>query len=486
MMRIDLRVELLTDVSVSASNRSLGDAGALDYLPGRLFWGAAAAAAYPEKGSPCPDPELDAIFLGGSVRFLDAVFELDGQRAYPTPRSWHAGKYEEKPSRALNLAHDETRRAQQGQLEPLGGGWRLPDGRTISAAMRYGLRTAMTASGKPEQGMLFGMESLPAGTLLHGAIEAGDPKVLGQVKGWLLGDKRLGRSRGAEYGLVRITEAAHPAQPLDSAQGRVCRISILVCSRLGLRAESTGQPRLVPLAKDFELPDDWSFVQAASFVRTSRYAPFSGVRRRPETERQVIDPGCVLTFAGSTAVELTTQRSKLRGGVGLWRAEGHGEVVLAPTWLTEGIISLPAAEPPRQKAPSVKLERPGDELFAWATARDEQRRAHWQSAASVTEDFLQLEDFRLPASQWGVLHRLAREAAFSAAARARLPIRLREVTEEGVSATAVAWGRRRRGETAARTLRRLCEERSHDPRWLELLASYGMREAPAGVEEDAR
>jgi len=478
MNRIDLHVELLTDVSVSASNRSLGDSGALDYLPGRLFWGVAATAAYAEAGE-AGRAEIDGIFQAGRLRFLDAVPSVDGQRSFPTPLAWQRPKYGGQPDLAHNFAHDATRQDQTEQFRPWGAGWRLPDGGALQPATRYSLRTAMTAAGRPEQGLLFGIESLAAGTVLHGALVAADEALLERALPWILGERRVGRSRGSEYGLVRISRAAQPAAALPGPAGDVTRVSFLVLSRLGLRDAQTGQPRLIPDGADFHVPPDWELIPEASFVRTSRFSPFHGLRRRPENERQVLDPGCVLTFAGPTPVSLDALRRDLAGGVGLWRAEGHGEVAVLPDWLAEPEIHL--AEAPVPAAPQ-PVPAPTDELFAWAAARSAARSVDGQQAALAVADFAQLEPYGLPASQWGVIHRLAREAARTKLDLPALTAKLKTMTTEGVPGLPRLWGKRLHGQTASEVLLMLCAERQGDPRWLEHLANRGLRRAPADDE----
>jgi len=187
----------------------------------------------------------------------------------------------------------------------------------------------------------------------------------------------------------------------------------------------------------------------------------------------------VLTFAGPTPVSLDAVRRDLAGGVGLWRAEGHGEVAVLPDWLAEPEIHL--AEAPVPAAPQ-PVPAPTDELFAWAAARSAARSVDGQQAALAVADFAQLEPYGLPASQWGVIHRLAREAARTKLDLPALTAKLKTMTTEGVPGLPRLWGKRLHGQTASEVLLMLCAERQGDPRWLEHLANRGLRRAPADDE----
>ncbi len=475
--RIELDLELLTDVCLSTSNRTLGEAQTHAFVPGRTLWGAAASAAYRSGMS---DQEAFRLFHRGAVRVLDAVPMADGARAYPAPRSWHEPKARVKPAGAAasdqvyNFALEAARNGQEGvQCKPLGDHWVTPDRRYVEVTSTYSLRTAIGSAGRAREGLLFGLPVILAGTKLAGAL-IGLKSDVEQVAA-LLTDRELylGRSRNTELGLVRASRRDGGFRSLAHGQGRVTSVSFLCVSRCILRRPDTGEPTLIPFPEAFGLDSFWTNDEASSFVRTVRVTHFNSKRCRPERERYALERGSVLTFSsGSSDVDLGALVDFVEGGVGEHLGEGYGDVVVAPEWLTVGNLTL-AAE---SQTPASSGKAPSDELYAWACQRAGQRRLAVDLYESACDAARGLQSNGVPAAQWGTLHRMARQARFRADGSPLLQ-EVQEYLKSGKRGIASVW------RSARKPLLEACEKRKSEelPLFLEHLASACMR--PAGGDD---
>jgi hypothetical protein len=471
MKRANIELELLTDVSVPESSRTFGGAESLDFLPGRTLWGAAATAAY---RSGMPEDRAFRLFHLGAVRFLDAVPSANGVRCVCTPRSWHGRKYGDD---VLNLCVEEARsRAKGQQYSAISQGWRLPSTREeVVVAKRYTLRTSVAADGRPRTGLLFGLDAMAAGTVLRSAIVGTEEDVDAVLPFVLRSDLRLGRSKSAEFGLVRARIVKETGPALDLVNGSAKRIHFLCNGRAAFRDERTGSLTFAPTPGQLGLPDTWRFDEAASFVRTTSYSPFNACRRRPELEKHVFERGSVLTFFGEAPVDLESVRQRTAKGVGVALNEGLGEVVVQPKWLTEVVVNVPrspAGTPAGRPAPTA----PNDALFRWAQQRADERTETRQAQAWVDEAGQRFERFGLKPSQWGELRRLAIHARHRNDGPVWLEKRMREFVEQGVNSLSGGWGKRMGDKTARDLLLEIARD-CHEqlPSRLERLAARCMR-----------
>jgi len=476
-MRREIGIELLTDACFAASNRTTGGGATLDFIPGRVLWGAAATRGYKHL----PEAEAFRLFQQGAVRFLDAVPTRAGVRAWPTPRSWHVRKRSAE-GKVRNLAAGP---APEGwQPEPLPADWRMAAGEVVVVPRPYSLRTAVQAGGRARTGMLFGMEMLPAGTVFFAQVEGAEQDVEQVVVLLREAELRLGRSRGAELGRARLVDAAAGQGELPRSHAKEGREVRLLCvSRLCLRDPDTGMPTFAPRPALFGLPEGWELVLERSFVRTQRFSPFNVFRGRPELERQCLTPGSVLTFrAGpqAAAVDLDSVASRTAGGVGLYVNEGHGEVVVQPEWLEVAELQLPREEDGAgmgaTPGPSTPGPVPEDELFTWANERSRARTASRDALLWAELRAQRMRKLGLRPSQWGVLHALAREARVNGWRRERLMEQVEQLVTRGVSALSGGWGKTDGAGKSGDTLLHLLRNCPGEPATgLELLASRVLR-----------
>ncbi len=467
---IELDLELLTDICPTASNRTLGEPELSWTIPGRLLWGAAATAAYQAGLAP---EEAFRLFHQGAVRILDAVPVTESGRGYPVPKSWQIEKNKLDPIH--NFALPEVRQATAGlQCKPCPESWIGPDGSAIQLEVMHTLRTSVDPGGRAREGLLFGLPVIVQGTRFWTAL-SGAPADVDQVMRFLAGQVvRIGRSRNAELGMVRVSRRTSSIGALASGKGATKRISFLCVSRAVLRDPQTGAPTLLPGPTAFGLPAGWVFEAESSFLRSARIVHFNSHRRRPEPERYAIERGSVVTFSGPDRMELAQLQSALVGGVGEHRGQGYGEVLVAPAWLTERQVSMKTCK----KVVSGTVPEPGDELFQWASAQAVHREKAMRLYEKAREGARELRAFGVKPAQWGVLRQLARQERFAGSRQgaATLLEQLKNRLASGRRKLDRAWGK------AGPALDRLCQrcEPADLPVFLEHLASACMRPENGG------
>lgn len=485
MNSIGLEITLLTDVVLTARSATVGGPGSLDHIPGSVLLGAAAARLYPHQ----PPDVAFALFHSGAVRFGDGLpIAPGGTLGLPAPLSFHTVKGVEAGKRGQPVAWiNRARRTSDGPFvqvrdQRMAGSIFWAPERTVS------MRTAIGEGGRAREGLLYGYEALQAGMVFRARVDADDAERLEQVRLALVGDVRIGRSRSAEFGLVKIVDAPVDAHRSLEQPAEAGRVVVLCLSDLCLRDPGTGQPTLDPMPSAFGLPDGWRLDVPRSFVRHRRWSPFNTHRRRPDLERQAIVAGSVLVFAGDGAPGLEALRRRCAAGIGEYREQGLGQVLIEPKvlqetelWMTKGF----KAEATDGEWAAITA----DPLLGWLTARDRARTARdacWHTAKDWAREFAWA---RIPRSQWGEVRSLSRQAQARHDAtwlRAELgrrilapPSRYDAPATEAARRTALrSWGRKGRdGKTAAEAfLKRMDDTPARDlPILCELIATHAVR-----------
>lgn len=419
-------VELLDDVVVSASGATAGGHRCLDYLPGSLFLGAAAARLYAALG-----PDAFTVFHSGRVRFLPAFPLASGNTpTLPLPRSFHAEKHGSfsfgggwLPGAAThdlqNLSRPgaEPGREMDRPEQAKEGFFAETTGTLVHPAKQREFKTAIDpATGRASESQLFGYEALCAGARFRAEVQVDDdvpPEIDTRLAEALCATElRLGRSKRKEFGRARTSprrEAAPPAagQPADGL------LLLYFRSDVALTDPDTGQPTLAPRGEHFGLPGA-EIVWEQTFLRTRRYSPINAKRVRPDLERQVLAQGSVLALRPAEVPEGALAR--LAAGVGAYRSEGLGQLLVEPPFLAArrpcfpGSVTVTSAAAP----PPPALDHP---LQRWAEEGAGRRRQREDAYAKAGE-WLKDERFARKAarpgrSQWGLVREratLARDA----------------------------------------------------------------------------
>lgn len=402
-----LRLELRSPVVVTADSATVGGHRTLTRIPGAQLLGAVAGALHLDPNAELPSDAYQ-ILCSGNVRFGDAWPEHQQVPAFAAPLCLHFEKGETPGpgTRLFNLGRVE--RPENTQLVQLREHTMTPNAEVVAPARSHTLRTAIEERGRAREGLLFGVEALDAGQTFLARVEGEDERLLDTVVRLLCTDPiRIGRSRSAEFGEVRVTHVTDwDATPSESSEGEVV---LWLCADLALRDLDTGMPRLQPRPADFGLPNDWEVDPGRTFIRVRRYSPFNGARLRPDLERQVIEAGSVVTFHGSSELDLERVRRTVAGGIGDYRVNGLGRMLVNPPLLRGDYVTLPR---PTVEDHSEAPE-PAGPLFLWLRQRQDHQRRALEREEQAQQIVGTLRDSRISNAQWGEVRRLARHARFS-------------------------------------------------------------------------
>lgn len=495
-----LELELLDDVAVTALGASATTHETLTYLPGQCLLGAAAAGGgYGDHG--LPDGAW-RIFHSGAVRFGCALpLAPDGEPAWPVPFALHVRKGDSPvkdgrldPDVVVNRAREHDAAVQYQQLRE---GYVDRFGRRLAPAVTRSMRTAIGGQGRARDGYLFTLSALARGARFVAEVAADGEALLAAVRPLLLGRVlRVGRSRHQEFGAVRATERPAMALAPEGTGFRPGQREVLFwcLADVCLRDAATGQPTLVPAAADVGLPARWRYAPRRSFVRTRRYSPFNGYRKRPDVERQVLVAGSVLRF--ETDGEPLSERewddvaARVARGVGEHRAEGLGRVVFEPKLLASvkpAFDALPLAP----MTPAVVVAPPPDDALAgWVLAQNKARAQQdraWAKAHGLLAELRGRTKWWLPASQWGEVRRLARVHREASAADLATALARLATPESGVRTQRSRWGAesggKKLGPWLVDAVRALDLETPGPSLTLELVATHAVRQQRREQEE---
>ncbi len=344
---IILRLDLESDALFIDAPTSAGPQETLSTIPGGVLLGLLARWYAEIEAEGGPDLSW-RVFHAGGLRFGNGLPLVNGQPLVPLPRSWTA----EKKARGEKPSDDESRM------------FVSEDGRVRhQVATRLARRTAIDdKTGRVRGGFLFAYRALTEGQSFISRVT-----VAPEAKAALpflarLYDRtwRIGRSRHAEYGRVRITRLDDPpALPAHSRTRDAVRL---------LAVSDVAPTKHGRLDVDlFGLPDTWQPCPGKTFVAWRALSVYNGHRRAFDRERQVIVPGSVLAFTGPALLpdQANHLRATLDAGVGLGTERGLGACLANPPVLER------AKEAVDQKPPTavVPAAPPDDPLFAWLTRR---------------------------------------------------------------------------------------------------------------------
>jgi hypothetical protein len=458
-----VELTLLEPVVVSSTSASTGSHESLDFIPGAMLLGAVASKQY-DPG----EARTWSLFHSGEVQFGDcAPVDGNGKVLTRAPLSRHTAKGESGNIKDFALEPRENVKQWAQNRSAF-----LPiENSNFSVAKSYGLRTSMKA-GLPLDGMLYGYESLNEGQRFAGRLNAATPELMAVLWVHLQGQVvHLGRAKAAEFGAVHVRLSAEKASqtsgPSAGAKSFVVRLDSDACLLDG----DTAQPRLQLQPADLALPDDWKVDWERTFVRSRRWRPFHGARKRPAMERQVLVGGSIATFEGPplTAVQAAAVQSALLDGIGLFRTEGLGRVAVhvanRPVQSLKEVPGRPSAEDSARILAKDPVYRAANERQALLLASDDE-------AVLIAGGAKSLAAYKLPKAQWGALRQfaqrepgLANDGFFSSFLEGKV--------------RTVLWARRKGDKPLRQQLLELCTNADGKPRTTAFVAQLAAATAKA-------
>lgn len=328
MKRIKFRCTLLTDVILNVKSQTEGSNKTLGFIPGNNFLGMVAGKLYTEKLS--PEKALD-LFHNGTVRYGDAHVGVCRRRTLKVPAVLYYPKMEKPQDRTfVYYKYDYDKDTEKLQLKQCRDDFYAFDddkheGIKANIGKTFAIKSAYDRDkrrSKDEQ--MYGYESLKAGLKFFFAVETDKEEYADEIKDALVGERHLGRSRTAQYGLVKIETCDYEEETSTDAANGVT--TVYADGRL-IFLDDSGEPTFRPTAGDLGLEGgeiDWERSQ----IRTFQYAPWNGKRQAYDTDRCGIEKGSVFVIKG-TAKLIPLQRDT----VGCYRNEGFGKVIYNPRFL---------------------------------------------------------------------------------------------------------------------------------------------------------
>ena len=322
------KLTLQTDLVITANSATQGEHEALDFIPGSIIRG----AVINNLGGKFK-PEL---FFSGKIRFHNAYpMTQDNNIALPIPFSFHTPKG--KPKEIYNKVYNVSEKTQPEQLR----GNYMYNNKKIVIDTTYRMKTAISRNKgyTAEDSQLFGYQSIKAGNIYGCYIDFDDDisnDVIEKItKSIIENNIRLGKSRSAEYGLVKAELINYNN---NYKLGTPPKDKTLLYLASDLYLEKNGIPVTILKAQHFGLDSDIQIDWEHSFVRTRKYSPWNAFWKGRMRERQVIRRGSVITLNKQLNAEELKKR--FEKGYGLFREEGLGRILVNPEFLCKETIEL--------------------------------------------------------------------------------------------------------------------------------------------------
>lgn len=362
MKEIFFKVSLLSDLVLNSNLATEGNLTGLDYLPGSNFLGVVAAKLYPVLNM----DENYTIFHSGKVRFGNACISENDLMSCIIPCMYYTGKLKKDLMNDpvyLDYLIDKKfpptdNTGNRLQLKQVRGGYLLSDYTLISTIEKsFSLKSAQDRNYRTSKdGAMFGFESLKKGLEFIFSVQFDDETLVDRITSTLEGIHRIGKSKNAEFGQVKIKKMQIPPPAIETfdasgytlvyAQSNLCFV------------DDFGMPTFQPSAMQLGF-EQGEVDYSKSQIRTLSYSPWNFKRNASNSQRNCIAMGSV--FYVKDAVKSCDKNS-----VGLHCSEGLGQVIYNPAFLKGGsdaVLSIKFKEPstnviqPVKSAPNSVLTR---------------------------------------------------------------------------------------------------------------------------------
>ncbi|SFZ98431.1 FIG00470522: hypothetical protein [hydrothermal vent metagenome] len=321
MNELVFQVVFQSDIVLPATSNTEGNIGQLDFIPGSNFLGMA-AREYDKY-----DDSFN-VFHSGKVRFGDATLLIDEKETYKMPLSFFHDKLIED---VLVNHHHVKNFSKYKQLKQKRNGYITKDLDEVEVKYNYAQKSAYDKqSRKSKESAMFGYSSIPEGTIWQFTVNYDNTlssSDVEKIQNTLIGQKRLGKSRSAQYGKVNISLQGSVENVEETSIQQ--EVILYAKSRLSL-VDSEGNATY-DLKYLTEGLTDKNIVWDKSQLRTSSYARYDGTRRATDYERVIINSGSVMVLRDVTEKQL----KKIQSGVGLYLVEGFGKILVNPSFLSK-------------------------------------------------------------------------------------------------------------------------------------------------------
>jgi hypothetical protein len=403
------KCEFKSDIVLPASSNTQGNIALSDFVAGSNFLGMVAA----NYG----DFQEDSfeVFHSGDVCFGDAHLLVGGKPSYKIPLSFHELKVGDGYFNRLQMSDSDENamRENQQQLKQMRKGFMNDTFVHASPEYNYSQKSSYDKDlRRSKDSGMFGYSALKKGTNWIFKISYTEEKYIAKVEANLLGEKKLGKSKTAQYGQVFIA----PYSDFETLQTQTPNNNltyIYVNSRLALMDEETN-PTLVPSIQNLGL-EGGKIVWDKTQIKTSSYTPYNYKRQTKEYTRVCINKGSVIV--------IENLQGEIKTPIGAYKNEGFGDLIVNPKFL-----EVKTPELKKEKAPTLQQTSGAYDknLIAFLQAKQTQESEKFAVAAHVQKVY---EKFVGPSkSQWGEIRSIA-----SRATKENLIAQITEYIQDGVA-----------------------------------------------------
>lgn len=335
---------LLSDVILNQKAATEGPNQTLDFIPGSCFLGIVASELYPNDKDKANEDYAQRmskamkIFHSGNVRFGDAHLSKGDVRGLKIPASMFYPKL--KPEGFKYYIHHEipddkleSEDFKKMQLKQCRNGFYIFAGdkaTEVKTETNFAIKSAYDKEkrrSKDEQ--MYGYESLQKGLELYFEVQVENDDLAKDIKNALVGKKRVGRSRTAQYGLVEIAETDYSDVKCEKSENNI--VTVYADGRL-IFLDKYGLPTFRPTEEQLGLPKEAKILWEKSQIRTFQYAPWNYKRQCFDADRCGIEKGSVFVVDVSNCGNLDLKSQY----VGSFNNEGFGKVIYNPEFLNAG------------------------------------------------------------------------------------------------------------------------------------------------------
>jgi len=400
MHKLVFQVEFKSDIVLPSTSNTEGNILQLDFIPGSNFLGMAA-----KKYSSFSNPF--EIFHSGKVQFGDATLLIDDKEAYKMPFSIFYPKTDETKIYHHHFLED-SKKKELGQLKQMRKGYILPD---MSNGLKlkyveynYSQKSAYDKSTRRSKtSSMYGYKAIKAGVKWQftvkydDSISSDDIKLL---KDTLLNSKRLGKSKSSQYGEIEITQKGS-VEDISSDIKPNEEIYLYAKSRIALSDhEGNATYDLIYLADGLS---DKNIVYKKCQIRTSSFTPYNRAMQTKTYERATIDKGSVIVLRDLN----DTQIEELINGVGIYLAEGFGELLINPSFLLQKEeIKLHKKEKTAKKDQRKKIDKKSNDATVQFLINRHNKEIKKLSLANDVMEFIDKKSSiyeKISKSQWGTI-----------------------------------------------------------------------------------
>jgi hypothetical protein len=382
----------LSEVILQASSNTQGNVVLADFIAGSNFLGMVASDYDHFK------TDAFKVFHSGDVRFGDGHMAVDDKESYKTPLCYFNLKTESNTFyNRLHLSDEEEQRLrdEQKQLKQIRSGFMNSDCKYLKPSYNYAQKSKHSREyRRSEDEGMFGYSALKKGTEWIFKVDYKDEQFISDVEERLIGKRRLGKSKSAQYGQVEIKSMMKPS-PLETFIPDNNLTYVYFNSRVAL-VDKEGNPQVTPSIENLGLKSgtiDWGKTQ----LQHSSYNPYNYTRKTKEYTRVVLNKGSVIVIKG-----LNDKESLLKG-IGVYLNEGFGEVLVNPKFLEP---KEPIVKEFEKGTIYTKAKKPLDEnLLEFLRHKEEQEEDNFAVATEVQNKYKKL--LGASKSQWGEIRSIA-------------------------------------------------------------------------------